>query len=253
VTATALPVFDAVRPFLSRLALDNPPGLDALNALGAPVRFVPSSDSDEPYELHVERTREVPTRPDNWHDVFNALAWCAFPQTKRVLNHRHGEEIRRRGATGARGTVRDALSLFDEGGVIVASDDASLLELLRGFEWKALFWTRRADVVARMRFFVFGHAILEKAMSPYKGITAKALLLEMPPSFLAQSSDRQRAEVDARAAAWFAHSPLDSTRLLSPLPILGVPGWGENDRADFYEDTSVFRPGYRGGAAGAEG
>ena len=92
-----------------------------MNALGAPVRFVPSSDSDEPYELHVERTREVPTRPDNWHDVFNALAWCAFPQTKRVLNHRHGEEIRRRGATGARGTVRDALSLFDEGGVIVAS------------------------------------------------------------------------------------------------------------------------------------
>ena len=27
-------------------------------------------------------TGEVPTRESDWHDFFNALAWCAWPRTK---------------------------------------------------------------------------------------------------------------------------------------------------------------------------
>jgi hypothetical protein len=36
----------------------------------------------------------------------------------------------------ARGTIRDALTHFDECGIVVLSSQPDLLELLRGFEWK---------------------------------------------------------------------------------------------------------------------
>ena len=40
---------------------------------------------------------------------------------------------------------------------------------------------------------------------------------------------------------------LDSTRMLAPLPILGVPGWeAANERESFYDDAAVFRPGRSG-------
>jgi hypothetical protein len=210
-----------------------------LNALGpAPVRFIEARQLDEPYEMFVRRNAQVPTRRDNWHDFFNALAWLAFPETKATLNRLHCEEIARCGVKGNRGTARDVLSLFDEGGVIVTSADASLLDLLRGFEWKALFWERRAEVLERMRFFVFGHAILEKALEPYKGVSAKALLLDA-------SVDLAQRDVDRLAAEWFSRpGALSSTRNLSPLPLMGIPGWADNALPEFYDDAAVFRPGY---------
>ncbi|HTF13584.1 MAG TPA: DUF3025 domain-containing protein [Burkholderiales bacterium] len=38
-----------------------------------------------------------------------------------------------------------------------------------------------------------------------------------------------------------------STRNLSPLPILGIPGWGpSNGSEEYYDDASQFRPGRSG-------
>ena len=240
------PVFASVSPWLEKLPAGRFPTCAELNALQPRVRFVQAPGRlEEPYEAYVHRTGDVPTRADNWHDVFNALAWLAFPRTKAVLNRRHCEELARPAEPGRRGTPRDVLTVFDEGGVIVASTDASLLDLLRRFEWKALFWERRVEVLERMRFFVFGHAILEKALEPYKGVTAKALLLEVPQGFAQRPLVEQLAEADARTAEWFSRpDALSSTRTLSPLPVLGVPGWADNDSAAFYDDTNVFRPGY---------
>src|SRR5262249_45952739 len=148
---------------------------------GAPIRFIPPGARREAstYEVRIFDTGEVQTRPGNWHDLFNALVWLAFPGTKAVLNRHHcGEIIARRGEP-QRGTPRDVLTLFDEGGIVVASADAELSALLREFRWKQLFWTRRADVRRAMRFHVFGHAIYEKALAPHKGVTAKALVLDV--------------------------------------------------------------------------
>jgi hypothetical protein len=249
-----LPIFGPYRAWLERLPAGRLPRCEDLNALtgqsiltagGALLRFVEPDHAAEAYELRVLRSGEVMTRPDNWHDVFNALAWMTFPRTKALLNARHCDEIRSRGITGARGTVRDVLSLFDEGGAIVASSDAHLLDLIRRFDWKTLFWERRNEVMERMRFFVFGHALLEAALDPYKGATAKALLLDVAPSFMALACAEQLSEVDERTAAWFARPEATrSTRTLSPLPIMGIPGWADNGSAAFYDDTRVFRPGY---------
>jgi hypothetical protein len=255
--ALEAPIFAALAPLLDRLPQERFPRLDDLNALGssamrsgggAPIRFVPPAPASKAleaqYEVRVFRTGEVQTRPDNWHDLFNALVWLTFPKAKAVLNRSHCGQIEARRGEKLRGTARDVLTLFDEGGIIVASADAQLSALLREFRWKELFWAQRAGVLRSMRFQVFGHAIYEKAIEPYKGVTAKALIIDVAPAFIAAPLAQQLPELDARAAAYFADAQaLTSTRHLSPLPVLGVPGWeSANEREAYYEDASQFRP-----------
>jgi len=253
--ALSAPIFDALRPLLSRLPSGRFPRHDDLNALterslvsggDEPIRFVPpvSSRASAPYEVRIFETGEVQTRSGNWHDLFNALVWLAFPKAKAVLNRHHCEQIRARHAERQRGTARDVLTLFDEGGIVIATADAALSALLRDGKWKELFWTHRGDVRRRMRFHVFGHAIYEKALEPYKGVTAKALIVEVAPELLNVSTERQLAELDARAARYFSGpQALASTRSLPPLPVLGIPGWEPaNEREDYYDDVTQFRP-----------
>src|SRR6267143_3134852 len=113
-----------------------------------------------------------------------------FPRTKARINAMHAERIPHE--RGRRGRLRDLLTLFDEGGAIVACADAELLALLRGFRWKELFWEHRRRVLRSMRISVLGHAVLEKALEPWPGITCKAI-------FVAPGAD-----ADAQAAAWLA-------------------------------------------------
>jgi hypothetical protein len=187
----------------------------------------------------------VQTRPGNWHDLFNALVWLAFPKIKATLNRHHRDEISARRGEAQRGTARDVLTLFDEGGVIVACANAELARLLLAYRWKELFWVRRREVRRSMRFHVFGHAIYEKALAPHKGVTAKALIVDVDAGLCDAPVERQIAELDARAAAYFSEPrSLASTRSLAPLPILGVPGWEPaNEREEYYDDASQFRPG----------
>lgn len=260
------PLLATVRPLLARLSSDRFPTLDELTRLarerdvrsggGAPVAFVPatvdgSGAFEARYEIRIHRDGTVPTRAGSWHDLFNALAWITFPRTKASINRLHHDEMLRRRDAPQRGTARDVLTLFDEGGVITACADVSLARLLAAFRWKELFWTRRADVVTSMRFKVFGHAIHEKSLAPYKGVTAKTLVVEVAPATLALADDALNALLDERAAAHFAApGALASTRSLHPLPILGIPGWtADNEDGAFYDDTYVFRAGYARGPA----
>ena len=196
---------------------------------GKPVRFVPPGTLDPYYEVHVHETGEVHTRPESLHDLFNALAWLAFPRTKARINAMHAAEIPREG--GRRGRLRDMLTLFDEGGAIVVCGEAELAAMVRGFRWKELFWDARARVLAAMRFLVIGHAVLEKALAPWPGIACKAI-------FIAPGGDP-----DACAAQWLAeHSALGTPRDLAPLPVFGYPGWlAGSEGAEFYDDERYFR------------
>src|SRR5207247_949349 len=113
----------------------------------------------------------------------------------------------------------------------VAAADAELLAMLRGFRWKELFWEHRRCVLRSMRISVLGHAVLEKALDPWPGITCKAI-------FVAPDAD-----VDAQAAAWLAQRSTQATpRELAPVPIFGYPGWlPGTERPEFYDDTRYFR------------
>jgi hypothetical protein len=257
----AHPAFESLRPVLALCPADRFPAPEDLSRLararglssgsGAALSFVCASGAaplgvDMQYEVRAYRDGQVSTRPGSLHDLFNALAWLAFPETKALLNRRHCEHMAERGG-GSRGTARDVLTLFDESGMIVACSEPELAELLRGFRWKEVFWSRRAAVISAMRFLTLGHAIHEKAMRPYKALTAKALILAVPQEFFGMALEAQLADADARAALFLATpDALATTHKLAPLPIQGIPGWeAANESAAFYDDASVFRPGRR--------
>ena len=222
-----------------------------VNAQGQRVQLVAqqprSGDFRDGFEPRAYLKGEVQVRPLYWHDLFNALVWMSFPTTKAVLNARHYESLVDV-STGNRSAVGDALTLFDEDGVIVLSSDASLLELIRDFRWKELFWVRRDEVRTNMRFLIFGHALYHKALNPFVDITGKAVLLKVPPSFLELQHGPQVAAADRQLAlhVW-DRARLTHGRELSPLPVLGVPGWWDDGECeDFYDNTDYFRPGRTG-------
>lgn len=213
-----------------------------LTQSGKPVRCVPQADDH--YEQRVYRTGEVQTRSNNWHDLFNALVWRAFPRTKAAINlmhYRTSQEVPQ--PTTGRGTARDVLTLFDESGVVIASARNELDEMLRQHQWKSLFWQRRNEVAGNMKFFVFGHSLYEKSLRPYIGLTGKALIFPVTPVFLALPLASQLAEVDAMMAEHFlCPDSLRATSSLSPLPLLGIPGWWtDNNHEIFYENARYFR------------
>jgi len=213
-----------------------------------PIAPMASSEPDYPgYDAHCFLTGEMETREKNWHDLLNAMVWLAFPRTKAALNARHYRSQQTSRGQNQRGTHRDALTLFDECGVIICSDDDSLLDLLKNFAWKELFWHRRADVLARMRVYIFGHGLYEQALKPFIGLTGKALLLPVDQTFLRQSANAQIASIDETLCQLIADpNQFNHPRDLSPLPILGVPGWAvENNESTYYDNTDYFRPGRR--------
>lgn len=196
------------------------------------------------YELRIHDEGRVPLRDGNWHDLFNALVWLAFPRTKAALNRAHAAELRaqRGGVSKVRSARRDALTLFDESGVLVLSSSAAVLAGLRAFEWQRVFWQQREALMGSTRFVIFGHALYEKALSPYVGMSGHALLLHTPRACEALDDAASLAHADDLAAAAL-HSSIISARDLSPLPVLGVPGWyGANKEAVFYANTDYFRP-----------
>jgi hypothetical protein len=255
------PIFDPLRPTLDALrGQDDWPSLERLNSLAEqlaactasrhPVRFVAPSSGTAGYETLIHDTGCVPTRARNWHDLFNALVWLAFPRSKAALNALHVAQMP--GEGGRRGPVRDLLTLLDEGGVLVGHSDDSLPALVRAFRWKDLFWERRASLERRMRLAVLGHAVLEKALRPWPGVTCKALFFRVPGELLAAPAVELSKDLDRRAADWLMSHAADSTpREIPPLPVFGYPGWYPgNERGEFYDDTSYFRP-FRRALAGA--
>lgn len=202
----------------------------ALNAargdLVGTLRFVEQSalPVGEPYESFIARTACVPTR-DNLHDLFNGLMWLSYPKSKRRLNALHAQQIALHGTSGARGSLRDALTLFDENAAVLQAP-AVLVDALRLRDWNALFIEQRMHWKSA-RLVVFGHALLEKLMQPRKAITAHVWLAEEP--------------TDEVLASGLSPERLAAKDLL-PLPVLGVPGWWiANEEPGFYDDAGVFR------------
>jgi Protein of unknown function (DUF3025) len=214
---------------------------------GVPIQFVDATVAQSAggpgYEESIFQTGQVPTRPSDWHDFFNALAWLTFPRSKEAINRAHVGEIRRQ-LSRDRGRLRDLLSLFDEGGIVVACADNTLAQLLRDYAWRSLFCDHRDAVKASTRCYVFGHAVLEKGVMPYRGVTGKALIVPVDPGLFEQAIDVQMAALDVFVAEALAQSDVATLEArLTPLPILGIPGWCEdNEDPKYYDDTQQFRP-----------
>jgi len=196
-------VFDAVRDLALALESGSVEEIDGRLSARAGVRFVPHDPAprrrsraraaEDLYEVGIAVRREVPTRRDNLHDLCNALAWAAFPASKWALNRlvataqraRLGGGARR--LPGARSADHDRLALIDEGGVLVAGAAARDAE--------------EELAAGRARALVFGHALVEHALTGRAAVTGAALFL---PVDRAGSIDQLRARLDAALAATLA-------------------------------------------------
>ncbi len=230
-------------------------GEPILTATGKPIKIVKQDAApgcfEEHYAPRIYFTGEIQTRTGNWHDFFQFLTWVVFPKTKAAINAIHIPAARQRlcGAAepGRRSAIENMLSLFDEGGAIVVSSDKSLLQLIRDFRWKTLFWERRDELAAKLQCITFGHALYEKALAPYVGMTANCILLPVDDDFFCKELAEQLAWLDTSVAQLFATGEaLSQPKDLHPLPILGLPGLDpDNEQETYYGNTGYFRPARR--------
>ncbi len=234
---------------------------------GRPIRFVePHALPRGAYERVVHETGCVPTRTAGagmLHDWFNALAWLAFPRTKARLNAVHAAALAadgdpdgprtgtdravpemqpsaQRAPGGRRGRVRDAATLFDESGALFVCREPKLRDAFVARDWTTLFVRERAAFVRDVRIVVFGHALFEKLLDPYKSICAHAAVLDAGETSVAALDAALAPRLDAASLA---------AGMLHPLPLLGVPGWcAANEDPSWYDDPAVFRRERRLGA-----
>ena len=260
------PLFNPVRELAYKLTIEHPitwPDLDDYQYLletetsklcsqhGAPIRFVAQGDKascfENNYEPRIYLKGEVQTRTQNWHDFFQVLVWAQFPRTKAQLNTLHYHAAHKRCTAippqPNRSPIENTITLFDECGIIITSSDPSLLDLIRNHQWKELFWQQRAELETKLHCIIFGHALYEKALQPYIGMTGHALLLTVNDSFHQLTRTQQCHQLDKRICDQLETCAPDmSPQMLTPFPLLGMPGWHtENDQAAFYDNTKYFR------------
>jgi len=189
------------------------------------------------YEQRIAQRGLIATREGQWHDLLNALVWLRYPELKQALNGRQVREIARMG-TKQRSRAQCALTQFDEGGVIVLLRDPALLVPWDAHDWYCLFWTRRqAWLDGSIEVVLFGHALLELALTPSRLLVGKALLFQDEGG--AGIGDMLAGCADAIAAGRLLLDPQE----LRPLPLAGIPGWrAENAGEAFHRTTACYQP-----------
>lgn len=201
----------------------------------------------EGYEPHILAHEQVPTRPDNWHDAFNALCWLAWPRAKAAINRAHCEILEAGGEAERRqrSPARDVLTLLDEGGAVLLLADAAIAEALQARDWQRLFIELRPRLRSHARLLLLGHASLDELRQPRLGLSAKCLVYSVPAATLRAPPQELRALADALVAQQLAAvGQLGRGRDYPPLPLLGWPDWHpQGDDPAFYAGhPAYFRP-----------
>ncbi|CCQ11887.1 probable putative transmembrane protein [Pseudoalteromonas luteoviolacea B = ATCC 29581] len=210
------------------------------------IRFVANEEieqDDRYYEAVIYETGQVPTRLENWHDLFGALIWCLFPKTKSLLNYLHVQEIQREGLK-KRTVKRNAITLFDECGVIVITSNEAHLKALQMHQWKNVFIEHRERWGSEIEAVLFGHANYEMLTEPFIGLTGKMLPVVVSSEFFSLDLDEKLKYLDTELVRLIEQECyLDNNKQMSPLPLLGVPGWSaDNLDPHYYNNTDYFRP-----------
>lgn len=207
------------------------------------------------YETHIGQFHKIPTR-DNLHDWFGACVWSAFPATKSLLNAKHLAYMNQNDTANKRNRVRDTITVFDENGaILVVADDEIGIEIgqaLTEFNWQTCLVKHRShwsdyqnDEDKKAKVFIFGHALLEQLINPYKSLCSHTVIIKVNSSFFEKSLQEQLAILDNQLSEYLNDFLTDEVtpRQLNPLPILGAPYFWDNENSDFYDDPFVFRSG----------
>lgn len=242
--------FDEWTKWPSCAALESLLPYEVENNNGKPIKFVDQHANKDynavEYETTIFETGQIPTRKESWHDVFGALIWSLFPKTKALINELHYRDIQQQDNS-ARSVLRNALTLFDECGVVLVTKNAKLLDALREHQWRLAFvemrdlWQKPTE--EGVAAFQFGHANYEMLTNPFIGLTGKWLVIDSSAEILGLPKNVQYRLLDDRLSAHIKSGALQDNSKLFPLPLLGVPSWyAQNEDFSFYENTDYFRP-----------
>lgn len=255
-------LFSPIVPAFKQLNYDKAfwPSLDDLNQLvnikpvynanKLPIEFVHQRETVESFDVNYEPLiyleGKVQTRLESWHDFFQVLVWSTFPKLKSAINALHYEaalsRYKENPKNKQRTKIENFLTLFDECGSIIVYSEESFKSIIQDFRWKELFITHRDDFSNQIECVVFGHAMYEKAIKPYIGMTSHCLFLKQPNEYFSQSIEERNGIIDEALSQTLLSTKNWTTKSLNPFPILGVPDWHQgNDVETFYDDDNYFR------------
>lgn len=135
------------------------------------------------YDGSIARRRQVPCVKDSYHDLWNAIAFAAFPRSKRALHARQYRALERWATEGAarlpsrRTREQDALTVFDEGGSVLVADAAFFARWREAREWTLVSESNDCHVV------LFGHALMELLGYGRPEIRSCAVFLERDETY----------------------------------------------------------------------
>lgn len=215
---------------------------DAITAQALPggLRFVeqtPALLADGlSYEQRIGERGLIGMRRDSLHDLYGALMWLNWPQTKWAI---HRGQLAGIGAHGPKRRSRhqQALAHIDEAGLIVVADDPEMIDALHAHDWNGLLGARRAQW-AQARVLVIGHALFElRRTQPHDLLAGKVIVLLGP-------GDCERASIDACVAEAIASGRAGADpKDLPTLPLAAIPGWDpRNADLAFVASAPCFRP-----------
>ncbi|HKP56704.1 MAG TPA: DUF3025 domain-containing protein [Polyangiales bacterium] len=119
------------------------------------------------YDGRITCASEVPTRERDWHDFFNALCFMTYPRAKRALHRRQYALLCQRvdvtapRLPPARTPEQDALTLFDEGGAVIAAEPEEYQQLMAAPEYERTPLLTAFTEQGGVKVLAFGHALFE--------------------------------------------------------------------------------------------
>lgn len=184
------------------LAWGSPPSRAVLagwleRATGPALRLLAPAEALAGYELAVSEGG-IPTRDGSWHDVFNVLAFLAFPRAKPALHRRvlalQRGRVAAGGPAGVRSREEDALALLDEGSLVIAGSPAALATLDAARRDGSLSRIDEAVHAGGLVVRVLGHALLEHLVLDRPPIGAGIVTVPLPEPPTPAAIDRALAE-----------------------------------------------------------
>ncbi len=199
------------------------------------------------FEQRIAERGEIATRVANLHDFYSALMWLRFPKVKLAINAIHLRGVAEHG-TKVRSRHQQAVTHLDEAGAWVVTTHSQLLDLIDAHAWHALFfenrhaWQVQNSTSPTIEARVFGHAIFELMHAPHKLVAAKVVWILADSNYFLLSNVEKDAALDTLiAAALTSGAASADPKLLSTLPLSGIPGWWPGQDVEFYANAPCFR------------
>ena len=173
--------------------------------------------------------------------------WLSLPLT-RIVNFKQmiqARESRSKTEPNKRSFLEDRITLFDESGIAIFSDQEDLLTLIEQRDWTNLFWTRRESVLKHLEIWIVGHGLYEQLLQPFVGLVGYGRLYKLESCEMKLQGENKQRLIDQIIAQDIFKLTQKGSFPLSAIPILGFPRWfqANNDRA-FYNDSKYFRGPY---------